>query len=67
MVAVGLFGHDDRIENYTGGRKGVFHGGGFYLLGVQLLSCLCIMAWSMSCTAFLLYVSIFFIALKYGQ
>ncbi|XP_023240332.1 putative ammonium transporter 3 [Centruroides sculpturatus] len=48
MAAVGLFIEDDPILELSNGRKGLFQGGGFYLLGVQLLTCLCVIIWSMS-------------------
>ncbi|XP_023240331.1 putative ammonium transporter 3 [Centruroides sculpturatus] len=50
MAAVGLFIEDDPILELSNGRKGLFQGGGFYLLGVQLLTCLCVIIWSMSTT-----------------
>jgi Amt family ammonium transporter len=46
MISVGLFVAPDGIIHLSRGRAGVFHGGGFYLLGVQALSILCIAAWS---------------------
>lgn len=46
MIAVGLFVDIDTIEDVTRGRAGLFHGGGFYLLGVQLLAIVAIFAWS---------------------
>ena len=58
MLAVGLFGKDDRIERYTQGRSGLFHGGGGYLLGIQALTCLCVILWSTILTFLMLYVSV---------
>ncbi|CAH1778550.1 unnamed protein product [Owenia fusiformis] len=46
MLAVGLFAENDTLENMTKGQSGLFRGGGFRLLGVQLLACVCIAAWS---------------------
>jgi hypothetical protein len=43
---VGLFATIDPLENTTMGRSGVFHGGGFYLLGVQTLAVITIIAWT---------------------
>lgn len=57
MLAAGLFADKDPVENLTEGRAGLFHGGGPYLLGVQLLACVCIIAWSGVITFILLYVS----------
>jgi len=59
MVATGLFCTKDTLENVSHGRSGLIHGGGFYLLGVQVLACVCIIAWSASITAILLLVSCF--------
>ena len=56
MLAVGLFARHDPIENTTNGRSGLFHGGGFYLLGVQTLACFAITAWSAVVSAILLLV-----------
>lgn len=58
MIAVGLFAEDDNRLQFTNGNSGLFKGGGFYLLGIQLLSCLCIAVWSASITFILLFVSI---------
>lgn len=46
LLAVGLFASHDSLENTTMGRSGVFHGGGFYLLGIQLLAVVVIAVWS---------------------
>lgn len=46
LLAVGLFASQDSLENTTMGRSGVFHGGGFYLLGIQLLAVVVIAVWS---------------------
>ena len=56
MLAVGLFAANEPIENTTMGRSGLFHGGGFYFLGVQTLACVVISAWSATVTAILLVV-----------
>ncbi|XP_069136680.1 putative ammonium transporter 3 [Argopecten irradians] len=57
MMAVGLFAENDSLENTTRGLSGVFHGGGFYLLGIQLLSVVCLIVWS-ALTSFLLLMII---------
>ena len=52
MLAVGLFAEretDEGFSQYTG----AFKGGGFHLLGVQLLACVSFAAWSLLTTAFL--------------
>ncbi|CAD5111269.1 unnamed protein product [Dimorphilus gyrociliatus] len=56
MIAVGIFGDDDKIERITDGRSGLTHGGGFYLLGVQVLAIVCIVGWSGSISFILLYL-----------
>ena len=58
MLAVGLFAQNEPIENTTMGRSGLFHGGGFYFLGVQTLACVVITLWSGVISAILLLVSI---------
>ena len=58
MLAVGLFAANDPIEDTTMGRDGLFHGGGMYLFGVQLLACVVVIAWSGVTTGILLLVSI---------
>ncbi|OWF51366.1 ammonium transporter 3 [Mizuhopecten yessoensis] len=57
MLAVGLFAENEPLENTTQGRAGVFHGGGFYLMGIQMLSIVCLVAWS-AVTSFLLLMVI---------
>ncbi|XP_050725760.1 putative ammonium transporter 3 [Eriocheir sinensis] len=56
MIAIGLFVQADTLEGMTNGYSGLFRGGGFYLLGVQSLACLCISVWSMSATFIILYL-----------
>ena len=58
MIAVGLFAANDSLENTTMGRSGLFHGGGFYFLGVQTLACVVISAWSAVVTSILLVVGL---------
>ncbi|XP_023240329.1 putative ammonium transporter 3 [Centruroides sculpturatus] len=60
MIAVGLFIDADTLLHLSSGNKGLFKGGGFYLLGIQLLSCLCIASWSIT-TTFLILKGINFI------
>ncbi|KAL5003999.1 hypothetical protein ScPMuIL_017455 [Solemya velum] len=52
LVACGLFAQKDRVEYTFNDYDGLFEGGGFYLLGVQLLAVAAIIAWS-ALTAFL--------------
>ena len=55
MLAVGLFVDIDPLEDMTAGRRGLFHGGGFYLLGVQTLAVVSIIGWSALVSFLLLY------------
>ena len=57
MVAVGIFVDIDPLESLGGNSRGLIHGGGFYLLGVQTLACVMILAWSMALTWLMLFVS----------
>lgn len=64
MIAVGLFVENDSLLNMTKGLSGLFKGGGFYFLLIQLLSCLCTALWSMATTFILLKVSKLFLKLR---
>ena len=55
MLAVGLFGHQDHIEGYSL-YSGLLHGGGFHLMGVQLLASVCCIAWAILSTALLIFL-----------
>ena len=57
MIAVGLFAAKDELENYCQ-YNGLFHGGGGYLLGVQLLATVSFIAWAMLSTFVLLFVNL---------
>lgn len=59
MLAVGLFIDKDPIENLGGEMVGLFHGGGFYSLGIQTLAVVSICTWSMLVTFIMLFVSSF--------
>lgn len=68
VLSVGLFMNDQEFVGYAAlnGLKhnvGLFHGGGWYPLGVQALLCVCVIAWSMMCTFVLLNVSVLHIAM----
>ncbi|KAF2360587.1 Ammonium transporter [Trinorchestia longiramus] len=56
MIAIGLFVKADTLIGITNGRSGVLRGGGFYLLGVQLLACVVVIIWSSSITFILLKI-----------
>ncbi|OWF39017.1 putative ammonium transporter 3 [Mizuhopecten yessoensis] len=55
LMVVGLFTENDHLENLTLGRSGLIHGGGFYLLGVQMMAALILSTWSSLCTFILLF------------
>ncbi|GIY88133.1 putative ammonium transporter 3 [Caerostris darwini] len=56
MIAVGLFVEKDSFLEFSKGEAGVFHRGGFYLLGIQILSVIVIGVWSLLMTYILLYI-----------
>lgn len=57
VIAVGIFASKDTLDNYCQ-YDGLLHGGGFYLLGVQLLAVVCLSSWAGVVTFLMLYVSI---------
>lgn len=42
---VGILGKNDSLDQLRG-HNGLMHGGGFYLIGIQMLGALCVAAWS---------------------
>lgn len=56
VLAVGLFAEDPKPLATTGGRKGLFKGGGWELLGVQALCVVCLTTWAIVTTALILMV-----------
>lgn len=56
VIAVGLFADNPIPLDTTNGRAGFFKGGGWYLLGIQSLSALCLTVWGICSTLFMLYV-----------
>uniref|UniRef100_A0A6B2E7W1 Ammonium transporter n=1 Tax=Phlebotomus kandelakii TaxID=1109342 RepID=A0A6B2E7W1_9DIPT len=56
VIAVGLFADNPVPLTTTNGRRGLFKGGGWYLLGVQSLSVLCLCAWGVLSTFALLWM-----------
>ncbi|XP_076680094.1 ammonium transporter [Andrena cerasifolii] len=56
IIAIGLFADDPYPLTTTSGRKGLFKGGGWYLLGVQCLTTLCLVLWSFSVSIALLWL-----------
>ena len=57
MLSVGLFVDQDSVMNLNKGNIGLFHGGGGYSLGIQALSCLCVVVWGAITSLMLLVVS----------
>ncbi|XP_076653909.1 ammonium transporter isoform X2 [Halictus rubicundus] len=56
IVAIGLFADNPHPLDTTSGRKGLFKGGGWCLLGVQCLTVLCLTLWSFFTSLSLLWV-----------
>ncbi|XP_029175974.1 putative ammonium transporter 3 [Nylanderia fulva] len=56
VIAIGLFADNPYPLDTTSGRKGLFKGGGWYLLGIQSLAALCLSAWSFSTSIILLWL-----------
>ncbi|XP_021700161.1 putative ammonium transporter 2 isoform X1 [Aedes aegypti] len=56
VLAVGLFADNPIPLDTTNGRSGLFKGGGWYLLGVQSLSALCLICWGICVTLALLWI-----------
>lgn len=58
MLAVGLLVEEDELLRLSKGSAGLARGGGWVLIGKQLLAVVVVTAWSMLTTFLLLYVSI---------
>ncbi|XP_069364036.1 putative ammonium transporter 2 isoform X2 [Maniola hyperantus] len=56
VIAVGLFADNPIPMDTTNGRSGLFKGGGWYLLGVQSLTALCLASWAALVTMALLWL-----------
>ncbi|KAG6447227.1 hypothetical protein O3G_MSEX004813 [Manduca sexta] len=56
VIAVGLFADNPIPMETTNGRSGLFKGGGWYLLGVQSLTAVCLAAWGSLVTMALLWI-----------
>lgn len=56
VIAVGLFADNPIPLATTNGRTGLFKGGGWYLLGIQCLSALCLTVWGLGSTFLLLWM-----------
>ncbi|GAB6019404.1 hypothetical protein CHUAL_000984 [Chamberlinius hualienensis] len=60
LLSCGIFPDSDQVLNINSGGAGLFKGGGWYMLGVQALACVCLSTWS-AITTFVLLFSINFI------
>ncbi|CAL1272085.1 unnamed protein product [Larinioides sclopetarius] len=56
MLAVGLFIESDTLMELSHGLTGLFRGGGWKLLGVQVLAVVVVSTWSMVATFLLLFI-----------
>uniref|UniRef100_A0A182N6G1 C2H2-type domain-containing protein n=1 Tax=Anopheles dirus TaxID=7168 RepID=A0A182N6G1_9DIPT len=56
VLAVGFFADNPLRMDTTSGRSGLFKGGGWYMLGVQSLSALCLACWGVCSTFILLWL-----------
>ncbi|GJQ76090.1 hypothetical protein Trydic_g1841 [Trypoxylus dichotomus] len=56
VLAVGIFADNPEPLDTTQGRKGLIKGGGWYLLGIQGLCCLCLTAWGILSCMILLWL-----------
>jgi Amt family ammonium transporter len=57
LIAVGIFAAKDELDHYCE-YNGVLHGGGGYLLGVQIMAVVIMSTWAMVVTFILLFVNI---------
>ncbi|XP_053956833.1 putative ammonium transporter 2 isoform X1 [Anastrepha ludens] len=64
VIAVGFFADNPVPLETTKGRSGLFKGGGWYLVGIQSLSALCLACWGICSTFLLLYIVNKFIPLR---
>ncbi|XP_075217873.1 putative ammonium transporter 2 [Lycorma delicatula] len=56
VIAVGLFAENPYPLETTSGRRGLFKGGGWYMLSIQVLGCFCLGVWSFLTTLLLLWI-----------
>ena len=67
VLAVGLFADNPIPLTTTSGRKGLFRGGGWYLLGVQTLEAVSLLVWGMLTTFLLLWLINLVIPIRASQ
>lgn len=56
VLAVGIFAQNPHPLDTTSGRSGLIKGGGWYLLGIQSLTCICLITWGILSTILLLWL-----------
>lgn len=56
IIAIGIFAEDPYPLDTTSGRRGLTKGGGWYLLGVQTLTAVCLVVWGIGSTILLLWL-----------
>ncbi|XP_072380960.1 putative ammonium transporter 2 [Diabrotica undecimpunctata] len=64
VIAVGIFAEDPIPLDTTSGRNGILKGGGWYLLAIQTLTALCLLAWGVLSTFVLLWIINQFITIR---
>ncbi|KAL7636187.1 UNVERIFIED_CONTAM: hypothetical protein RMT77_012944 [Armadillidium vulgare] len=68
MISIGLFIKADKTLGMSRGRAGVFRGGGFELLGIQTLACVCIIGWAALMTFIILkFIDVFLISIRMSE
>ncbi|XP_015110952.1 putative ammonium transporter 3 [Diachasma alloeum] len=55
IISIGFFADDPQPLDTTSGRSGLFKGGGWYLLGVQCITVICLSTWSFITSFILLW------------
>lgn len=67
VLAVGLFADNPVPLGTTSGRKGLFRGGGWYLLGVQALEVVSLLIWGLLTTFFVLWLINLIVPIRASQ
>ncbi|XP_067130463.1 putative ammonium transporter 3 [Centruroides vittatus] len=67
MISIGLFVEEDLLLKLSQGQSGLFRGGGFRLLGVQVLAIVVIGIWSAVTTFLLLFVINKFVPIRMSK
>ncbi|CAG9861389.1 unnamed protein product [Phyllotreta striolata] len=64
VIAVGIFADNPYPLDTTSGRTGLIKGGGWYLLGVQTLTAVCLLIWGLLTTFLLLWFINLFVTIR---